>query len=284
MPQPPEISQGVRKVELESWRAFADFIRDEHATFPTCVYRGQADADWPVESSLDRLIRRSPKKVIYLPEGKTQQASVPPASPDQQLKAFMDAARGRLIHGEEPRRDETEWWALGQQHGLCTPLLDFTSSPFAALFFAFEENFCQKGKRIYEPKSRAVIGLPFHISKFSEHEGKPAEVQALRPVGEGSYRLMSQGGLFVKMPPGKDLETWVRENFEGDTTGQHAAPRSILTKIVIANDDRVGCLRFLCKMNISRHSLFPDLDGSAAHINALWEMNFDTDLGFHLSL
>lgn len=275
------VSEGVSEAPLDSWKAFADFIRDEHALFPAGVYRGQADAAWVVESSLDRLIRRSPNRVIYMSDGTTQKTPLPPASQRQHLEAFKDAARGRLWRGERPR-DDAEWWALGQQHGLCTPLLDFTASPFVALFFAFEEQFCHDNGRRYEPKERAVFGIPFHIDQLAEqeHRGKRSEVRAIRPVGEGGYRLTSQAGLFVQLPLGSDLGSWVRKTFAERSRRSSA----ILTKILIPNIDRVGCLRFLSKMNISRLSLFPDLDGSAAHINRLWEMNFDTDLGFHASL
>jgi hypothetical protein len=33
-------------------------------------------------------------------------------------------------------------------------------------------------------------------------------------------------------------------------------------------------------MNINRMSLFPDPDRAAAYINALWEIDFDTSLGY----
>jgi hypothetical protein len=33
-------------------------------------------------------------------------------------------------------------------------------------------------------------------------------------------------------------------------------------------------------MNINRMSLFSDLDGAARYVNSLWEIDFDTALGY----
>jgi hypothetical protein len=52
-----------------------------------------------------------------------------------------------------------------------------------------------------------------------------------------------------------------------------------LEKLVIPNEDRENCLKFLNKMNINRKTLFPDLDGAASYLNALWELGFDTSMG-----
>ena len=86
------------------------------------------------------------------------------------------------------------------------------------------------------------------------------------------------------MPDKADLESYVRDNFERETTGTeipHQSIRSILEKITIPNKDRINCLKHLNKMNINRMSLFPDIDGSARYINNLWELGFDTAMGWN---
>ena len=81
----------------------------------------------------------------------------------------------------------------------------------------------------------------------------------------------------MKMPKGRDLESSVTNRFFKLT--KYGFP--ILTKITIPSldDDRIACLKFLDRMNINRMNLFPDLDGSAWHINNLWELDFHTALG-----
>ncbi|MEP4337183.1 MAG: hypothetical protein ABJ360_12505, partial [Roseobacter sp.] len=101
------------------------------------------------------------------------------------------------------------------------------------------------------------------------------------PTSETSHRLVSQSGLFLKMPGKTDLENYVQTHFQDDTSSpQRLHARPVLIKIVVKNDDRIGCLKMLNKMNINRMTLFPDLDGAARYINALWEIDFDTSLGY----
>lgn len=45
------------------------------------------------------------------------------------------------------------------------------------------------------------------------------------------------------------------------------------------NHDRVECMKFLQNMNITRASLYPDLDGAANYLKALWDMQFESRRG-----
>jgi len=103
---------------------------------PAFVYRGQANYDWPLRSSLNRLQQRFPNRKNMT--GQPPCFSCPPLTDKQHLDAFKRALRGR--RGQNPKSlNDDGYWALGQHHGLATPLPDFTRSPFVALFFAFEE-------------------------------------------------------------------------------------------------------------------------------------------------
>ena len=243
------IRNGLRVNSLNSWSDFFEYVRRLALPFSSYVWRGQRDARWPLTSTLERELRKSP----MTPEVAEEIART-------HRLAFEEAIRGR--RGPSPARleNEGEVWALGQHHGLKTPLLDWTQSPFVALYFAFQEP-CP----FPEVRERAVWAL-WCGEKFSgKSEPGIRGIEFVRPRQDENARLVSQSGLFTKVPLGTSLDDHVRQQMKGNTE------RMGLVKVCIPNKDRIDCLKTLHRMNINHLSLFPDLLGSSVHCNWLLE-------------
>jgi hypothetical protein len=279
------IKGGILTKALKSWKEFVDFAQDPKQSCSTLIYRGQANARWKVTSTLDRLEQRFPT-TPNLAGTIPKEFLHPRVGRKRQFERFKEMARGKLTsHISEAEEDE--WWALAQHHGMATPMLDWTYSPFVALYFAFE----QEKAPHRAPRNRGVFALAHHlIPAEQDTEGKERKhPKPFAPRWPGNYRLTNQAGLFLKMPKGRDLRTYVKTEFKQDTYGQPRSggtgnlhPRAVLTEFTIPNteEERVECLRFLDHMNINRASLFPDLDGAAQYVNHLWEVNWGKAIGF----
>src|ERR1700678_359316 len=89
------------------------------------VWRGQRDATWDLVSSLERSFTVS--KVSYSQRGDREQ---------QALSYFRAHAAGYL-DWTPPENDMVSWLVTMQHYGCPTRLLDWTESPFVAVYFAY---------------------------------------------------------------------------------------------------------------------------------------------------
>jgi len=253
----PRTVNGVQEVRLSSWDQFYAFVNERLPQPQDYIFRGQRRSSWKLESSLDRALRQMAKQSAAAPLARLH------------LAEFRFAIRGRRgVNPKELREKENEGelWALGQHYGLWTPLLDWTESPFVALYFAFAEpDTMQKGARAVFALS---VPLVQRMSAGIEQKqpGSPARadiLQIIRPMTDENARLVSQGGLFTRGTFGVDIEKWVRKYF----VGSHGS--AALVKIVVPEEkgDRFEILRALNRMNINHRSLFPDVSGSAGFCN-----------------
>lgn len=244
--------EGILVVTLSSWIFFTDYITEVINDNSGYVYRGQRSNGWQLESTIDRTLNGIPinerEKII-----------------DLHLEAFKYAARSRRGPNPALLNDENDLWALGQHHGLLTPLLDFTESPFVALYFAFEneDSVSSKFRSVWVVPWITAEEISWDIMADMEDDeiGRGSICEVVKPETHDNPRLISQRGLFLRGPDGQCIDDWFREHNKENTTGY------VVRRIDIPSEGRTDCLRTLNLMNINHLSLFPDLLGASIYAN-----------------
>lgn len=225
--------------QIKSWQELLSFF--EEARGHDIIYRGVTRAHYELLPKVGRA------KAVK--EGWSKEAEI------QVLRNFRRLAQPHLE--PVPRGDsDSEWMVIGQHHGLPTRLLDWTTSPLVATFFAVEWSGKKIDVAIYVerlPKSPKVVHtlvknifdienleflFPFHITK----------------------RIPAQHGVFTVHP--------------NPTTPYDSES---LIKLVVPSDLRQEVQLALDAFGINRASLFPDLDGIAAMI--AWHFKWQDMVG-----
>lgn len=265
-----DIENGIGEIRFTKWRYFVDFVQQEMLDYDHYVWRGQRHSDWALESTLDRLINRA--KIPELVRTSFRMSH---------LEQFKYSVRGRRGSNPAALETENEWWSLGQHHGLATPLLDWTTSPFAAAYFAFisTDKPQSKFRAVYaitkpgveikamQNKRKTIASNSKNIGGLIDAGEVKPEVEFIRPKSDENQRLVNQSGLFTRAPDGVNLDDWIKMNFNGDVEDY------TLMKLLIPNADRIDCLRTLNRMNINHLTLFPDLYGASKYCNLYGEID-----------
>jgi len=238
----------VPACRVESWEAFIVAMRSpvHNLAKGEMVYRGQAGHNWHLSSTLARLF-----------DG----GSVPQEHQDNLLTQFRLAMRGRGL--DCSKLDDEELWAFGQHHGLRTPLIDWTKSPYVALFFAFDE----PDMAGQDNPSRAVFCLNMAAIRADES----LSTIIFEPTHHENARLVNQAGLFTITPSGREnlVSAILNELAENEVINPDD-PMDVaryISKIHVPNENRLDCLNTLRKMNIHHANLFPDPGGASKYSN-----------------
>ncbi len=249
--RPAAASPSFETRGLDSWDAYVKMITDSPCS--NWAFRGQADAAWPLSSTLTRYFR-----AFHIPQETWA------AREERALGVFKRKATHFLAHVPS-RDDDFEWMALMQHHGAPTRLLDFTWSPYVAAFFALERAADAAAVWGLNPQAMTSItplsGPSFTLGQLDSRIGADKQVGYGEPYLLNRRLAAQSGTLVVPKRVGLPIE---------DILGRAAGT---LVKFILPRDKvREHGMRELYRMKITQETLFPDLDGLARSL--AYELEF----------
>jgi hypothetical protein len=243
----------------KSWQDFLDWIGELQGSW---CFRGQRESAWTLQTSLDREVR------VSTPSGHSH---LDRRSVENKLLFRFRQQAHQFVPHTPPVDDIASWFALMQHYGAPTRLLDWTSSPYVALYFAVEEKGerdngysaiwaidldwletkRQKHLESIDPKERNA-----YLSGLLEQRGAPLVVKIEPP--QANDRMSAQQGFFLwKLYEGTPFFDQILSSMMIDPIQE----RPVIRKLKVGENLRIEFLERLQSVNIHRGSLFPGLDG-----------------------
>lgn len=290
-----DCKNGVWTVECDSWNEFENKIEEykikykyfwrgqscERPLLPT-IYRGHnTPDDKSIEEHLNRFRKNMPG-VDDLEEFLERSKNEGTPEFDRALTKYR-----KMTLQENDDKDLTEknfiddiYWAIGQHHGLKTPLLDWTGDPYKALFFAFCKRKETDDQRVVfglAEKSRRLVAKGKQTKRYIEFldnldfvenvlcsSGSPIDFK--EKIGQMFSRIQAQKGLFTRTLYKEDIGKYAKQLYNKFKNSREEEI-IFLIKILIPDGVREDFLEKLEGKGITYKTMYPDLQGAALHCN-----------------
>jgi len=253
----------MREVLVKSWEEFeqkiealkAEWSRIRQRTplrVSDLLFRGHSDAEWLLYTTLERYLGKSSfsmfnyYRTIHAAKHRVEaftdkQWHIPSVKKySEWLKDYDPFETGRFL--------AYDFMAYLRHHGYPSPLLDWTTSPFVAAFFAFRD-------LLSKSKFVAVFAYLEYIGKGKSSKSSESCIRTLGPYVHSHKRHFLQQNQYTLCvaldEPGPCYESHqvaFNRNHEDED-------QDLLRKFIIPATERVKALRKLDSYNINAYSL-----------------------------
>ncbi|ELB2183331.1 FRG domain-containing protein [Vibrio parahaemolyticus] len=223
-------------------REISEFLEAVGQFDHVSYYRGHSDAAWQLLPSIARI-------------------NVSAIDTDEHIHwkgLELDIMRQFEKHGssllhKSPKND-LEWLIHAQHHGLPTRLLDWSTNPLKALFFAVENP-------AYDHVDGVLFGVEPALNYVMERFVDISKNRNIIGFYSSSLnnRVIAQEGCFTIYPLPNKWESFTEIEAENDTV-------EYLSSYVVPKEHKPALRKQLNLLGITHKFMFPDLDGLAKSI------------------
>ena len=214
-----------------------------------CLFRGQVNSDWELSPSLERFYKNlncSTRKFGYDSWSELE---------NKLIEEFISQSKPYMSFVPENR---LEWLVHAQHHGLPTSLLDWTTNPLKALFFAVEHS-------SYDNAEGTVIfasGVFSSTEEIEEERLKGKEDLFCFQPKHINERIVAQEGCFTLYPLPEEFNPFAKLSAKKQVYSDF----DVVKKIIIPSECKSTIRKELATLGITKRVIYPGLDSVAESI------------------
>lgn len=190
------------------------------------IFRGHGNSSWDLKPAIGRHFTGDWSKVA-----------------ERETRALAEFKLRALPFARQRPTSDIEWLALMQHHGCATRLIDFTTNPLIALFFASDPAQQADGDLIRAKYTR-------RLDNVSDSDLFSQEQSFVYHPPHITERIIGQAGCFVY-----------------SSHPNHSLMSKQTNRLTIRNDDKPRIRSELAILGITYSSLFPGMDGICRDLN-----------------
>jgi hypothetical protein len=252
----------MHEQNLNSWEEFEEQLRElenmrrELAYADRYLYRGQEKKGYKLETTLERhmgrcISLRDYYSLIFPAKYEIQSFvqdtwNIPSINHFEKWLEDWDSFMEHAFGGSEDFQTIYSYMVYLRHYGFPSPLLDWSSSPFIAAYFAF--------RNILHQSEDVSIYIYLESMSGSKIGGNEPYICVMGPYVETDQRHFIQQSLYT-MCINRDDTTWSFSPHE-DVFNRNNPDQDILWKFNIPHTERLKVLKLLDHYNINALSLF----------------------------